>query len=1685
MGDTRTSGPSPERIAFERMLLARAAAGKQAARTRPETLPASFGQERMWLSEQLDPEASTETTVFVIGLRGDLDVPALRGAITDLGRRHEVLRTVVAPDGDRLVQRVLPPAEEALPVLDLPPTAEAEAVEAFARQQLRRKHDLATEPPVSWSLLRRTEREHHLVLRMHHMAADGWSEGVLNRELSLLYRARATKEPARLPELAIQYADFAIGQRQRQSGAGLERGLSYWRRRLSGAPAAVSLPFDRTPDEDSGLESGTSFASIPGSVVTDLEKASATEGASGYMALLAAFAVTLWRGSGQQDLVIGSPVAGRDLPETESLIGVFINTLPMRVEVRPGESFRALLRRVREATLDDLGHAEVPFERVVEATGPSREPGRQPLVQVMFQLDNTDFVEPEFPGLAVSYRQLFAETSALDLTVSLGRRGPDYAAVWKYRSGLLDETTLRLLQDRFLGVLRQVAAQPDAPLNTLELFGDRERELLFPPPPASDREALPTTFLHAFEQWARRTPDRPAVRFGEEELSYAALDARVNRLAHRLRELGAGPETLIGLCVERGVEALVALLAVLKADAAYVPLDPRQPAARLAAMLEDAPLSAVLATEAHQDALPGLDVPLHLISVLEAEAVGHPETGTAARVAPDNLAYVIFTSGSTGRPKGVAVTHAGLANYLLHERNDFLDGPPGRRDALVATSLAFDLVLTGLLLPLVAGGCVTLLPEGRELERMCAALESADAPYGLIKVTPSLLDAIDGQLPPGVTPAVRLAVVGGEKLDSDLVARWRRRCPDGRVVNHYGPTETVIACAAHEVPAGEIAAGTVPIGVPMADIRLHVLDRDGAPLAVGTPGELYVGGVCLARGYIRNPRATAERFVPDPFTPGERLYRTGDLVRLRPDGLLEYLGRIDEQVKIRGYRVEPGEIAAVLRTHPAVSAAAVISRREPSGDLALVAYPVLVPGSGATAAELHAHLAERLPDYLVPRDVVLLERLPLTANGKLDRAGLPEPGSGDRMRRAAIGAGPGSGGRGHVAPRTPVEQSIASIWSEVLGVANIGVHDDFFALGGHSLLAARLVARIRQAFPQVPADTLLRDLLRRPTVAEFTSTMGQLLLAAAMDGGTGKAADTIAPADRTRPQPLTPAQEGLWLLERLRPGTYEQVVPLVLDLEGPLDRTALAEALVRVVRRHEAFRMRFAAVEGHPAATVLPTDGPAPELAEHDVRSPEAAQQLVRELIARPFDLAAGPLLRADLVRTGPEHHILCMTMHHIISDAWSCRVLLRDLAACYTERTGAEAAALPPLPVQLLDHMAWQRGRIEDGSLNTELAYWREALAGLESLRLPLDRPRPAQRSGAGASVELRIPSGAVDGLTRLAGQERATPAMVLLAAWQVVLHGAAAGQEEVTVGTTAAVRVRPETEDLVGFLLNMLVIRGDLSGRPSFRTVVGRVRDRMLQAYAHQEIPLDELVRKLAPPRQESQPPFFQVLFDFDHTDDEAGRMAGLHARALYPEIRTAKYDLALSLRLHSHELTGELTYDQDVFDHASAEHFTDAFQHVLERIAADADLPLTDLAADFAPEWTRPRPEPAPTAGRAGLRATYTEPASDTERAVAEIWGEALELDRVGADDNFFHQGGHSLLAMRVVERMREAFDVDLPTALIFEAPTPRSAAALVEAAVTAELDLLDDAEVQRLLDGPAGETDLPAPHNTTTP
>ncbi|HEV3049304.1 MAG TPA: amino acid adenylation domain-containing protein, partial [Longimicrobium sp.] len=1023
-----------------------------------------------------------------------------------------------------------------------------------------------------------------------------------------------------------------------------------------------------------------------------------------------------------------------------------------------------------------------------------------------------------------------------------------------------------------------------------------------------------------FAEQAARTPGAVAVRFEGAELTYAELDARANQLAHYLRGLGVGPEVRVGLCVERSPEMVVAVLGVLKAGGAYVPLDPEYPAERLAFMLQDAAVPVLLTHSTlepkrpeHAARVVRLDVDGRAIAREPAHA---PESGVAAQ----NLAYVIYTSGSTGRPKGAAIPHGGLTRYLAWAGAEY--GFETGRGAPVHSSLSFDLTVTSLFIPLMAGEAVVLAPD-EGVEALATVLRSS-GPFGFVKITPAHLSLLLEQLAPGeAAGATGRFVVGGESLPGEVVARWGEVAPEVLITNEYGPTETVVGCCIHTLQARDTTAGAVPIGRPSPGTALYALDARMSPCPVGVPGELFVGGGQLGRGYLARPALTAERFVPDPFSaePGARLYRTGDLVRWRADGNLEYLGRLDEQVKIRGFRIELGEVEARLAAHAAVREARVVVREDQPGDRRLVAY---VAGD-AEAEALRAHVRQSLPEYMVPAAFVLMDALPLTPNGKLDRKALPAPDLAPAEDR-------------YVEPRTPTEEVLAGIWAEVLRLERVGANDNFFDVGGHSLLATRVVSRIREVFGvEVP----LRALFEGPTVAELAGRVEE-----------GSRAELpvlppVVPTERTGALPLSFAQERLWFLHQMEPEGAGYTMPWPSRLRGHLDADALERALGELVRRHEALRTTFHPVEQgavqvvHPDAPahlpVLDLTGLAPEAREREAR------RLAQEDAERPFDLERGPLLRATLMRLAEEEHVLLLTMHHIVSDGWSMGVLFRELFTLYES-----ASPLPPLAVQYADFAVWQRGWLQGEVLRRQLDWWRERLAGAPpALELPTDRPRPAVASPRGGSHVFRIPAETTRGLRALARREGATLYMVTHAALDLLLSRWS-GQEDLVVGSPIAGRTQMGTEGLIGFFVNTLALRIDLSGDPAFHELVHRVRETALGAYAHQDLPFERLVEEVAPERGLSHTPLFQVMFAVQNANaGGAPAIAGLQREPFGSEIRTVRFDLELDLGEAGDELYGMLRFRTDLFDAATMERFAAQYGVVLAAAAASPEERLSRLA------------------------------------------------------------------------------------------------------------------------------------------
>jgi amino acid adenylation domain-containing protein len=1481
-------------------------------------LPLSFAQERLWFLDQLLPGSPAYTVFDAVRLRGPLDVEALRGSLWELVRRHEVLRSTLPSVSGRPVQVCQPPAPLEVPLTDLRPLSperrQTELDRALA-EEAARPLTLTSAPVLRASLFRLEDEEHVLSLAIHHIAFDAWSDRVLRSELAALYAAFRRGERSSLPEPGLQYADFAVWQREWLTGDVLQRELDHWRKELEDAPHLLHLPLDRPRPSVQRFKGRQLAFELDAELVAAVSQLARSQGVTLFMTLLAAFQALLHRYSGQASVLVGTPVANRGRVELEPLIGFFSNTLVMRADLTPATTGTELLRQVRDRSLTALAHQDLPFERLVEELAPSRETGHQPVFQVMFALQNAASGGLQLEGLEVSPVPVERDTAMFDLLLYVDEQPDGLYPLFQYNSDLFDEATVARMAGHYRTLLAALAADPGRPVAPLDLLTDGERAEIegwnrtataFGPAAAHAAHVL----VH---EQAERTPDAVALRFRDLELTYRELDLRSNRLAHRLRRLGVGPDCRVAICMERSLELVVAILGVLKAGGAYVPLDPDYPAQRLAYMMSDAAPQVVLCQRTLLDRLPG-----HGAQVVCLDAVGPsdalPDSLPEVSLDPRNLAYVIYTSGSTGRPKGVMVDHAGLTNRLLWMQDEYRLTSSDR--LMQKTPFSFDVSVWEFLWPLLAGSTLVLAEPGGHTDPAYIADLVEQESITTIHFVPSMLEAFLEE--PDLErrcASLRRVYCSGEALSPQLRKSFLDRL-QAELHNEYGPTETGEVTAFY----CEAVEGPLPIGRPIANTTAHVVDRWLQPVPVGVPGELLIGGVALARGYHGQPPLTADRYLPNPFDPtgGSRLYRTGDLCRWLPDGSLDYLGRADHQLKIRGFRIEPAEIESSLLSHPAVRQAAVLARRDVPGDPRLVAY-LVTDGREPVASELRSHLASLLPQYMVPAAFVRLESMPLTPSGKLDRRALPAPEMLAREETALD------------LPRTPTEERLAAIWREVLGLERVGVHDNFFELGGHSLLATRVVARTRAA---VGADLPLRAMFEQPTVAG---------IAARLEAGR-REAPIPALEDRAGAQLLSYAQWRVWFLDRLVPGSAAYSIVDARLLAGSLDVPALSRALSEVVRRHQALRSRVVATNGRPHQVVVE-----PAEVELPVTALERSEleQALRDEAARPIPMDSEQLLRARLWRLDEQEHALSLAVHHCAFDEWSLDMLHSELSALYVAFKRGEPSPLPELDLQYADFAAWQRQQLESGDLRPQLDYWLSRLADAPGLlELPTDHPRPAVQTYTGGRLGFGIQPELASELKELARGHDVTLFMTYLAAFQALLHRLSA-QQTVLVGTPIANRSRVELEPLLGLFANTLVMRADFDSDLSFSELLAQVRERALGAYSNQDLPYERLVEELAPPREASHNPVFQVMFAFQNADAGRLNLEGLSATQLEVENGTSKFDLTLDVfDLGSAGPQIEFEYSSDLFESGTVARMAGQFQRLLAGVVRDPSRAITDL-------------------------------------------------------------------------------------------------------------------------------------------
>ncbi|PRW90585.1 non-ribosomal peptide synthetase [Pseudomonas fluorescens] len=1480
--------------------------------SRQEDLPQSLAQNRLWITWQLDPHSSAYTIPGALHLRGELDEDALRQSFQQLIQRHEALRTRFYERDGQAFQRVEATADFELSIIDLSdlPNTEREARAQEVREdQARSPFDLETGPLLRVTLVRLDDEEHQLLVTLHHIIADGWSLNILIDEFSRLYAAAAQGQSLELPPLALQYADYGSWQRQWLAEGEGQRQLTYWKAQLGDEHPALNLATDHPRAAQHRHSASRHRQRLDARLSAAIRQTAQAHDSTPFMLLLATFQTLLYRYSGQRDIRIGVPNANRPRHETQGLIGFFINTLVLRAELDGRLPFNQLLAATRETTLAAQAHQDLPFEQLLEAFPQAREQG---LFQVMFNHQQRDLSAlRRLPGLLADELPWHSREAKFDLQLhSEEDRNGRLSLSFDYADELFDCATIQRLAEHFIHLLQAVCTQPQHAIGDLPLMQADEQQPWSEAPCAPARHWLP-------ELLNQQTSDATALVWQDGSLTFAQLHTQANRLAHYLRDKGVGPDVCVAIAAERSPQLLIGLLAIIKAGGAYVPLDPDYPAERLAYMLKDSGVQLLLTQTALLPQLPSAEG-VCVIAMDSLHLDSWPTQAPGLHLHGDNLAYVIYTSGSTGQPKGVGNTHGALAErlqwmqatYQLNETDVLMQKAP----------ISFDVSVWECFWPLIAGCRLVLAGPGEHRDpHRIAQLVQEHGVTTLHFVPPLLQLFIDEPLVAECTSLRRL-FSGGEALPTELRNRVLARLPAVQLHNRYGPTETAInvthwQCAASD---GERS----PIGRPLGNVICRVLDEQLNPLPAGVPGELCIGGIGLARGYLGRAGLTAERFVADPLgAAGTRLYRTGDRARWNADGVLEYLGRLDQQVKLRGFRVEPEEIEARLLAQVGIAQAVVLVR-----DAQLIGY--YTADTELDEQRVKTALAAELPEYMVPALLMRLDAMPLIPSGKLDRRALPEPVWQTRE---------------HVEPHTPLQLQIAAIWREVLGLPRIGLRDDFFALGGHSLLATQIISRTRQA---CDVELPLRTLFEASELGDFAQQVGLIQAAGQRNQQTA-----IAKVDRSQPVPLSYSQQRMWFLWQMEPDSPAYNVGGMARLRGVLDVGRFEAALQALIMRHETLRTTFPSVDGVACQKVSAQTGVRMDWQDFSALNEPQRQQRLQQLADveahTPFNLETGPLLRACLVKAGEQEHYLVLTLHHIVTEGWAMDIFARELSALYEAFIDERDSPLPALPVQYLDYSVWQRQWMEAGERQRQLDYWTAQLGNEHPLlELPGDRPRPPVQSHRGELYRFDLSDELAARVRAFNAQHGLTLFMTMTATLAVLLYRYS-GQTDLRIGAPVANRIRPESEGLIGAFLNTQVLRCQLNGQMQVSELFEQVRHTVIEGQSHQDLPFDHLVEALQPPRSAAYNPLFQVMCNVQRWEFQQSRqLAGMTVEYLANDARATKFDLNLEVTDLDHRLGCCLTYSTDLFDEPRIARMAAHWRNLLEALVADPGQRLSEL-------------------------------------------------------------------------------------------------------------------------------------------
>ncbi|TRT96054.1 MAG: amino acid adenylation domain-containing protein [Microcystis aeruginosa Ma_OC_LR_19540900_S633] len=1521
-----------------------------------EELPLSYAQQRLWFLDQLEPNSPFYNISLALHLAGNLQVDVLEKSLQEIIQRHESLRTNFATIEGNPVQVIKPESNWQLTLVngkDSPKYREEQEIKKWLEIHSHQPFDLANDSLIRATLLKLSDTEHFLLICLHHIVSDGWSMGVFIEELTTLYNAYTKGLEPLLQELPIQYADFAIWQREYLQGEIRENQLNYWQKQLAAAPALLHLPTDYPRPLQQSFQGDRIKCILSPELSQGLNKLSREKGVTLFMTLLTAFQTLLYRYTGQTDILVGTPIANRTRSELAGLIGFFVNTLVLRTDLARNPSFSELLKQVRETATDAYDHQDLPFEMLVESLQPERNMSYNPLFQVMFGLDNEIVDSIDLEGIKATRQPLEFKTSKFDLSLSIQVKEAGLTAIWEYNTDLFDKSTIERLSGHFVNLLTGIIANPEQTVSQLPLLTESERNQLLFDWNQTEIDYKNDLCLHQlFEQQVKQNPQAIAVKLEDEFLTYEELNCKANQLAHYLQSLGVKSDSLVGIFVERSLDMIIGILGILKAGGAYVPLDINYPQERITYLIEDTQLSIVLTQSKFIEQLPKF-IPNTICLDQDWSIIAKQSTvSPLVEVDQHNLAYIIYTSGSTGQPKGVMIEHRSVVNYILTTIREY--GITSEDQILQFFSICFDASVQEIFVSLLSGATLVLRTE--EMLRSSEYFWQCCQKWQLtvLGIPTAYWHQLASELTPDTLPIlskIKLIVIGGEAIQPAKVQQWQtvtgQYSPLPRLLNAYGPTEATIVATFSEFTSPTIT--NVPIGRPISNTQVYILDAFLQPVPVGVAGELHIGGVGLARGYLNRPELTQEKFIPNSFEKDEvipptplnkggnepsKLYKTGDLCRYLPDGNIEYLGRIDNQVKIRGFRIELGEIETVLSQHNAVKTAVVIAQEDETNQKRLVAYiipqvEIISPQkeeNSLNVTQLRQFLKAKLPEYMIPSAFVILESLPLTPNGKIDHRALPSPEFQSQAQ--------------YIAPRNPIEEILSSIWGKVLKVAQVGIHDNFFELGGHSLLATQLISRIREAFQ---VEMPLRELFVAPTIAELSQEIKRLSEREQLTELP------ILPRDKAAELPLSFAQTRLWFLAEFESNSSFYNIPLALRLEGTLNSEILIQSLEEICDRHEALRTNFITVDGIPTQVIQTRTWTVTVVDLQHLSGSEkviASQELAQNQAIQPFDLAGEPLIRITLLVLSETEHLLLVCMHHIVSDGWSMEVFLQELTSLYNAYIQGLSSPLNPLSIQYGDFTLWQRQWLQGEVLQQQLDYWQKQLAGAPALlSLPTDRPRPNQQSFAGGHLPFSLSWELTEKLTQLTQEQGVTLFMTLLTAYAVLLYRYTE-QEDILIGTPIANRNRSELEGLIGFFVNTLVLRIDLSGKPNFNQLLGRVREMAMDAYAHQDLPFEMLVEVLQPERDLSHAPLFQVDFLLQNSPPSPLELTGLTATPLTTENDTAKFDLTLAMENTGAGLQGVWEYNTDLFDRSTIERLTGNFITLLEALVVNPQQPIFQL-------------------------------------------------------------------------------------------------------------------------------------------